>query len=155
VKIGKKFYTAIVIFVVVALMGSVFLGCKKEEKTGGTMRLYIHEPVSLDPPNSYESEGIQVIRQVWDGLVEYNPETLKVEPAVAESWDISDDGLVYTFHLKKGVKFHSGRELVADDFVYSCQGLRVRKLLHILHIIWTLFWATKNFRQVKEIHLRA
>ncbi|MDD5600465.1 MAG: ABC transporter substrate-binding protein, partial [Actinomycetota bacterium] len=107
-KIGKKFYTAIVIFVVVALMGSVFLGCKKEEKTGETMRLYIHEPVSLDPPNSYESEGIQVIRQVWDGLVEYNPETLKVEPAVAESWDISDDGLVYTFHLKKGVKFHSG-----------------------------------------------
>ncbi len=118
-KIGKKFYTAIVIFVVVALMGSVFLGCKKEEKTGGTMRLYIHEPVSLDPPNSYESEGIQVIRQVWDGLVEYDPETLKVEPAIAKSWDISDDGLVYTFHLKKGVKFHSGRELVADDFVYS------------------------------------
>ncbi|MCG9480175.1 MAG: hypothetical protein K9H14_08245, partial [Actinomycetia bacterium] len=48
-------------------------------KEGGTMRMYIHEPVSLDPPNSYESEGIQVIRQIWDGLFEYNPETLEAE----------------------------------------------------------------------------
>jgi len=120
VKINRKLYVVIVVFVVAALISSVFFGCKKEEKVGGgTMRLYIHEPVSLDPPNSYESEGIQVIRQVWDGLVKYNPETLEVEPAIAESWDVSDDGLVYTFHLKKGVKFHSGRELVAEDFVYS------------------------------------
>ncbi len=118
-KISKKLYAVIVIFIVAALISSVFIGCKKEEKVGGTMRLYIHEPVSLDPPNSYESEGIQVIRQIWDGLVKYDPETLQVVPAIAESWDVSDDGLVYTFHLKKGVKFHSGRELVADDFVYS------------------------------------
>jgi len=88
-------------------------------KEGGTIRMYIHEPVSLDPPNSYESEGIQVIRQVWDGLFEYNPETLEAEPSLVETYDVSDDGLVYTFYLQKGVNFHSGRELVADDFVYS------------------------------------
>ncbi|MDZ7837301.1 MAG: peptide ABC transporter substrate-binding protein [Actinomycetota bacterium] len=88
-------------------------------KEGGTMRMYIHEPVSLDPPNSYESEGIQVIRQVWDGLFEYNPETLEAEPALVDTYDVSDDGLVYTFYLKQGVMFHSGRELVAEDFVYS------------------------------------
>jgi oligopeptide transport system substrate-binding protein len=119
VKVNRKIYVAIVVFIVAALVSSVFIGCKGEEKAGGTMRLSLHEPVSLDPPNSYESEGIQVIRQVWDGLVDYNPETLEVEPAIAKSWDISDDGLVYTFNLEKGVKFHSGREVVADDFVYS------------------------------------
>jgi len=118
-KISRKLYLAVVIVCVAALIGLVFFGCKTEEKVGGTMRLYIHEPVSLDPPNSYESEGIQVIRQVWDGLVKYDPETLEVVPAIAESWDISSDGLVYTFKLRKGVKFHSGREVVAGDFVYS------------------------------------
>lgn len=118
-KISKKFYTVIAALIVVTLISSVFIGCQKEEKVGGEMRLYIHEPVSLDPPNSYESEGIQVIRQVWDGLVDYDPETLEVVPAIADTWDISDDGLVYTFNLKKGVKFHSGREVVAEDFVYS------------------------------------
>ncbi len=88
-------------------------------KQGGTMNVYIHEPVSLDPPNCYESEGMQVIRQVWDGLFEYDQETLEAKPALVEDYDISDDGLVYTFYLRKGIRFHSGRELVAEDFVYS------------------------------------
>ncbi|MFO7928186.1 MAG: peptide ABC transporter substrate-binding protein [Candidatus Humimicrobiaceae bacterium] len=69
--------------------------------------------------HSYESEGIQVIRQVWDGLVKYDPETLETQPAIADNWDISDDGLVYTFYLKKGVKFHSGDEVTAEDFIYA------------------------------------
>ncbi|MCJ7666370.1 MAG: ABC transporter substrate-binding protein, partial [Actinobacteria bacterium] len=77
------------------------------------------EPVSLDPLYCNEQEGIKVIKQVWDGLVQYDPETLEAKPSIAESWDISDDGLVYTFNLKKGVRFHSGRELKAEDFVFS------------------------------------
>ena len=66
----------------------------------------------------YESEGIQVIRQVWDGLIDWDPETYEPNTELRKL-GISDDGLVYTFHLRKGVKFHSGRELVAEDFVYS------------------------------------
>jgi len=126
VKISSKLKIVVVLIVVAALVGTVFIGCKKDEKLGGTFRIYIHEPVSLDPPNSYESEGIQVIRQVFDGLVKYDPETLETIPAVAESWDVSDDGLIYTFHLRKGVKFHSGREVVADDFVYSWSRLTLK-----------------------------
>lgn len=125
-EVFKKLKVVIVLLVIATLVGSILIGCKagKEEavtegKYGGTFRIYIHEPVSLDPPNAYESEGIQVIRQVWDGLVDYDPETLEIVPAIAESWDISDDGLVYTFHLRKGVKFHRSREVTAEDFVYS------------------------------------
>lgn len=91
----------------------------EEPKIGGTMRLHINEPVSLDPPNSYESEGIQIIRQVWDGLFTYDPNTLEVVPVLCEKYEVSDDGLTYTFYIKKGVKFHSGKELKAEDFVYS------------------------------------
>lgn len=118
-KIPKKLIAVVVICIVAALIATLSFGCKKEEKAGGEFRAYIQEPVSLDPPNSYESEGIQVVRQIYDGLVEYDPNTGDVFPAMADSWEISADGLVYTFKLKKGVKFHSGRECTAEDFVYS------------------------------------
>jgi peptide/nickel transport system substrate-binding protein len=60
--------------------------------------------------------------RVWlyDGLVRFDPD-LKPIPDLAESWDISEDGLVYTFHLRKGVKFHDGVEMTADDVVYTAQ----------------------------------
>jgi len=90
-----------------------------QPKTGGIMRLHINEPVSLDPPNASESEGIQIIRQIWDGLFTYDPVTLEIKSKLCEKYEISDDGLTYTFYIKKGVKFHSGKELKAGDFVYS------------------------------------
>ncbi len=118
-KSHKKLFVVIAIFIVVALIGSAFIGCEKEEKAGGEFRVFIVEPVSLDPPNSYESEGIQVARQIFDGLVEYDPDSGEIFPAMADSWEISDDGLVYTFKLKEGAKFHSGRECIAEDWVYA------------------------------------
>ena len=115
----KRLIVIIAVLIVVVLIGTMFIGCKKDTKAGGVMRLHINQPVSLDPPNCYESEGIQVIRQVWDGLFTWDPKTLEVVPELAEKWEVSSDGLVYTFHLRKGVKFQSGRALKAEDFVYS------------------------------------
>jgi oligopeptide transport system substrate-binding protein len=117
--ISRKLAAIIAICIAAALIVTLSFGCKQEEKAGGEMRLFLIEPVSLDPPNAYESEGIQVCRQIFDGLVEYDPVTMEIVPAMAETWDVSDDGLVYTFNLKEGVKFHSGRECTAEDFVYS------------------------------------
>ncbi len=118
-KINKKLCIVIVAIVIIAMVGSVFIGCKRDDKIGGTFRIFLQEPVSLDPSYCFEQEGMKVIKQVWDGLVKYDPETLEVKPSIAESWDISNDGLVYTFNLKKSVKFHSGREVTAEDFIYS------------------------------------
>ena len=64
-------------------------------------------------------------QQVYNRLVEFKRGSTEIEPALAESWEISEDGLTYTFHLRKGVKFHSNkeftpsRELNADDVVFS------------------------------------
>jgi len=60
-----------------------------------------------------------VLVNVFEGLVTYDQKTLQPVPALAEKWDVSSDGLKYTFHLRKGVKFHNGREMTADDVKYS------------------------------------
>ena len=57
-------------------------------------------------------------QQIFDGLVQFDP-TLMVSPGLADFWKASRDGLNWTFTLKKGVRFHHGRELTADDVVYS------------------------------------
>ncbi len=64
-------------------------------------------------------------RQVYDGLVQFERGTTNIEPGLAETWEVSEDGLTYTFHLRQGVKFHSSetftptREFNADDVIYS------------------------------------
>jgi len=119
-KLRTKLISTAALIVVIALIGSLSIGgCKKAEEAGGVFRVFIVQPVSLDPPNCYESEGIQVARQIWDGLFDYDRKTLELVPELCEKWEVSDDGLVYTFYIKKGVKFHDGSPLTAEDFVYS------------------------------------
>ncbi|MCI0370517.1 MAG: ABC transporter substrate-binding protein [candidate division NC10 bacterium] len=62
--------------------------------------------------------GRTIAQQIYDGLVQFD-EALAIRPAIASSWKSSRDGLDWTFHLRRGVKFHNGREVTADDFVYS------------------------------------
>ena len=77
----------------------------------------------LDPIGFQTIAESWVLRNVTEGLVGFDPQTLEVIPALAESWTLSDDGLVYTFKLRAGVKFHNGREVNADDVVYSLNRL--------------------------------
>ncbi|NHA05975.1 ABC transporter substrate-binding protein [Mucilaginibacter sp. HC2] len=81
---------------------------------------------SLDPAFCRNHYTIWMDNQVFNGLVQIN-DSLKVIPCIARSWDISADGLLYTFHLRNDVYFHDdphfaggvGRKAVASDFVYS------------------------------------
>src|SRR5689334_1302328 len=74
---------------------------------------------SLDP-QAYQTLGeFQVLSNVYEGLTLYDPKSLQPIPGLAEKWDISSDGLKYTFHLRKGVKFQNGREVTADDVLFS------------------------------------
>src|SRR6202049_3059785 len=81
---------------------------------------------SLDPAFARNHNALWMDNQVYNGLVQID-DSLKTRPCIAKSWDISSDGLVYTFHLRNYVYFHDnplftngkGRKAVASDFVYS------------------------------------
>lgn len=76
------------------------------------------EPDQLDPHKTTSYFSFEVLENVFDTLVEPD-ENLEMQPALAESWDLSDDQLTWTFHLREGVTFQDGTDFTADDVVYS------------------------------------
>jgi peptide/nickel transport system substrate-binding protein len=79
---------------------------------------YISEMTTLDPSTEF-SNSIVLLPNVYECLVKYTPEGLK--PWLATSWESYDNGTVWVFHLRKGVKFHSGNELTAEDVKWSIE----------------------------------
>lgn len=75
------------------------------------------DPTGFDPEAVENNTSGFVMAAVYDSLVRYKPGTVEVEPGLAERWDITPDGLQYTFHLRAGVKFHDGTPLNAETFV--------------------------------------
>ncbi|MBN2200053.1 MAG: ABC transporter substrate-binding protein [Candidatus Aminicenantes bacterium] len=106
-----------------AFSSSVVPGQKdKEEKPrpGGTLRIKPFTNVlnlTLDPAAKAD---IFLLEQLYDGLVRLDKD-LNVAPALAEYWTISPDGQTYAFYLRRGVRFHSGRELTSADVKYSLE----------------------------------
>ena len=86
---------------------------------GGIVVTYKDDVATLDPAIGYDWQNWSMIKSLFDGLMDYEPGTTTLRPGLAESYDISDDGKTFTFHLRKGVKFHNGREMTADDVKYS------------------------------------
>jgi peptide/nickel transport system substrate-binding protein len=87
---------------------------------GGNIIVTYKDDVStLDPAIGYDWQNWSMIKSLFDGLMDYKPGTTELVPDLAESYTISDDGLVYTFKLKPGVKFHNGRGLIAADVKYT------------------------------------
>ena len=96
---------------------------------------------SLDPAFSRNVENVWASNQLFNGLVQLS-DNLEVEPCIAKFWDISQDGLTYTFHLRSDVYFHDnelfedgkGRNVVASDFVHSFFRDRKSTRLNSSHI---------------------
>jgi oligopeptide transport system substrate-binding protein len=86
---------------------------------GGTLVYELGSPSFIEPTQAFESEGVEIVQAVFDSLVQFDYLTNKLLPDVAETWEANDDATVWTFHLKKGTKFHNGREVVAGDFKYA------------------------------------
>lgn len=102
------------------VLGAVFSAASAWAQTpGGTLNLIVQpEPITLNPGVNRLGPATFLGYKIYDSLIGYTPD-LKPEPRLAESWIISDDGLVYTFNLRKGVKWHDGKPFTAHDIVFS------------------------------------
>ena len=110
----------VVLALVVALTGCstgqrVDLGDGAE---GGVIAAIAGEPDQLDPHKTSAYFSFEVLENVFDTLVEPD-ENLQMRPALAESWEVSDDELTWTFRLRPGVTFHDGSPLTAEDVAFS------------------------------------
>ena len=75
------------------------------------------EPTGFDPHTNSEEASLRVMNQLYETLIEVDAD-MTFYGQLAESWEIPDE-TTYVFHLRQGVKFHSGREMTADDVVYT------------------------------------
>ena len=118
--------------ILLLLLSGLLFGCvKRQEKDPYTLNVSLDsEPPTLDWNYVSEATSNFCIRNLMDGLVSYDwsgPE-VQSKPALAESWEISQNDLVYTFHLRKGMKWSDGVELTSQHFVDSWRRLADPKI---------------------------
>jgi peptide/nickel transport system substrate-binding protein len=86
------------------------------------MAKIIDDIISLDPAESFEFSGSEVTGNIYERLIAYDlKDVSKLKGELAESWSVAPDGKTYTFKMKKGIKFHSGNPVTAQDAAYSLQ----------------------------------
>lgn len=83
---------------------------------------------TLDPHQATDAASMRVIENLYSTLVRQAPTLGEVEPDLAERWHVSDDGLVYTFHLRPGARFHSGRPVGSEDVRSSIERIREEQI---------------------------
>ncbi len=88
--------------------------------TGGVFRRLWNEPPTLDPHQVGDVDSAGVLVEIFSGLVTLNTD-LQVEPDLAERWEVSDDGLTYTFFIRSNAKFHDGKSVTAEDVKFSLE----------------------------------
>ncbi|WP_428984318.1 ABC transporter substrate-binding protein [Pantoea vagans] len=100
----------------------------------------INNLLTLDPAAMTGNEVVGIVVNLYDGLVELNPQQLtEVRPALAEHWSVSPDNRTLTFHLRNNVRFHSGNPLTSADAVWS-----MRRVLH-LNLAQASVWKSYGF----------
>ena len=115
------------LFGMVALL-MLFVSCGKHQNSDEGLAIFKYNEsagiLTLDPIYAKDLPHIWVCNQLFNSLVAFD-DKMNLVPMVAKSWDISEDGLRYTFHLRNDVQFHSdtcfaqSRFVTAQDFVYS------------------------------------
>jgi len=103
-----------------ALPDSVSPPGRVERPTGGRLVRLFSDPPTLDPHITTDSTSAVIVNEVFGGLVTITPD-IEIAPDIAEDWDISPDGKVFTFRLRQDAKFHDGRPVVAEDFRWSLE----------------------------------
>ncbi len=113
----------ILILGLIAILGILAIPPSGGAQSRGKTLNYIlaQEPISMDPHVITETQSGLPVRHVYDRLVEVTPDGRQVVPGLAERWEISRDGLTYTFQLRANARFHSGAPLTAEAVRFSLE----------------------------------
>jgi peptide/nickel transport system substrate-binding protein len=124
-------------------------GCAPDKQAGDQPVLVgrANDAIALDPARITDSESAEVTEQIFDHLVRYKQDSSEIEPSLAESWE-SADGRVWTFHLRKNVRFHDGTPFDADSVVFSFD--RQRDPHHPFHQEDFTYWEN-TFRNIQSV----
>lgn len=112
----QKKYTVWLTLVGVFILAFNIVGLQAQDDT--VLRVGMPGPSTLDPAVAANDHEVIIHRHIYDYLVELTPSG-EIVPSLAESWDISDDGLTFTFNLVEGVTFHDGSDFTSADVVYT------------------------------------
>jgi ABC-type transport system substrate-binding protein len=114
----RKFLTIAAAALALAAASPAFAATKQG---GAAIVTFNNDLTTLDPQIGYDWQNWSVIKSIFDGLMDYKPGTTELEPDLAQSYTVSDDGLTYTFILRDGIKFHNGRAVTSADVKYSLE----------------------------------
>ncbi|MEK4920716.1 peptide ABC transporter substrate-binding protein [Cytobacillus sp. FSL R5-0569] len=130
----KKLFSLVLLLVFALVLSACTAneeaGKETDGETGGGEEaaekvLYMNnaqEPTSFDPPIGFDSVSWSALNNLMEGLTRLG-EDHQPAPAIAEKWDVSEDGKVYTFHLRDDAKWSNGDDVTAGDFVYAWKRL--------------------------------
>lgn len=122
-------------------------------KRGGTLRIALPSDISsFDPALAFDTISMPFLMLVYQGLVEYD-DSVKLLPGLAKDWTISPDQRTYTFHLRPGIKFSNGREVIASDFVYTLERTLNPKLAALTETYFEDIAGAKDYRAGKTPHV--
>ncbi len=112
------------------------------------------DPRGLDPALVDDGESGKVIVNIYEGLLKYNKDSTQIEPSLAESWDIATDGLSYTFHLRKGVKFQDGTDFNAEAVKINIDRQLPPKVTEDMVYAGFVFGSVKDVEVVDEFTVK-
>ena len=116
----KKKLIAVLMMMMLAVL-PVLTGCGASGAGGGGSTVNVQvgpSPETIDPALNSAVDGANMILHAFEGLLKFDRDN-NIVSGLAESYDVSDDGLIWTFHLRDGLKWSDGSALTANDFVYS------------------------------------
>lgn len=151
---SRKIFTVLLVLSLLVVFSLTVIA--EEPKFGGTFVFgRSGDSVGLDPINVTDGESFKVTQQVYDTLVMYKPGTTDVIPALAESWENSEDGKTWTFYLREDATFHDGNPVNAEAIKWNFDRWRLKD--HPYHIGGDFFYYSYMFQDfpgvIKEVNV--
>ncbi|MEM0059616.1 MAG: ABC transporter substrate-binding protein, partial [Desulfurococcaceae archaeon] len=120
----RKTLIPVVVILVVAVVAAALFLVKPPAPQQAEKKLVVgttYDPKTLDPALVYDIASAMVVQNIYDQLLGYKPGSTDLAPRLAERWESSENATVWTFYLRRNVRFHDGTELTADIVKYSIE----------------------------------